>query len=70
MTGAGTNADPKRPAYAPLTRTSPTAPQSGIIAYSHQVSDDGKYALVEYVARDRSAFAPILADKSIKVFVK
>jgi hypothetical protein len=35
-----------------------------------QLSDDGKSALVEFVARDMSAFTAILGDKSIKVFVK
>jgi hypothetical protein len=70
MTGTGTAADPKRPAYAPTTPASAAARQTGIIAYSQQTSDDGRFALVEYVAKDRSAFAPILADKSIKVFIK
>jgi hypothetical protein len=70
ITGAGTAADPKRPQYAPLPRTSPNQPLPGIIAYMQQISDDGKYALVEYVARDQSALLPILNDKSIKVFVK
>ena len=70
VTGNGTAADPRRPAYAPVTPASAGAAQPGIIAYSQQVSDDGRFALVEYVARDRSAFAAILADKSIKVFVK
>jgi hypothetical protein len=70
VTGAGTAADPKRPMYAPATTATASARQSGIIGYSQQLSDDGRYALVEFVARDRSAFAPILADKSIKAFVR
>lgn len=72
MTGAGTATDPKRPMYAPAPRASPTSPQPAIIAYSFQTSDDGKLALAEFVARpgDRAAFAPILADKTLKVFVK
>src|SRR5262249_16081540 len=71
--GTGSVADPKRPAYAPGAPVSAAARQAGqsrIIAYSQQISDDGHFALVEYIARDRSAFAPILADKSIKVFIK
>jgi len=36
----------------------------------HVTSDDGKFALVEYVAKDRSAFAAILNDKQVRVFVK
>ena len=70
LVGSGTAADPKRPMYAPAVRNSPTAPQPAIIAYSFQVSDDGKYALTEFVARNRSAFAGILADKQIQVFSK
>jgi len=70
LVGSGTAVDPKRPMYAPAARSSPTAAQPGIIAYSFQVSDDGKYALTEFVARDRAAFAGILADKQVKVFNK
>jgi hypothetical protein len=73
MIGAGTAADPRRPQYSPWPlpkRTPGTAPTAskGIIASSYQISDDKKFALVEFVARDRSAFQAILADKSIKVF--
>lgn len=73
VTGNGTAADPKRPAYAPIkpaALAAPGAKPAGIIGYTQQISDDGKFALVEYVAQDRSAFAAILADKSIKVFIK
>ena len=44
--------------------------RAGIIAYGWQPSDDGTFALVEFVAVERAAFAPILADKSLKVFEK
>jgi hypothetical protein len=64
MVGAGTAADPKRPQYAPWPPLPPDA-QTGIIAYSQQMSDDGKLALVEFVARNRSAFQAILNDKTI-----
>jgi hypothetical protein len=39
---------------------------------SPQPSDDGKLALVEFVAVDRSAFVGLLADTNpqIKVFIK
>jgi hypothetical protein len=69
-TGAGTADDPKRPLYAPAPDTAANHALPAIIGYVHQLSDDGKYALVEYVARDMSAFQPILNDKTIKVFVK
>jgi len=69
MIGKGTSADPRRPQYAPWP-PNPAGTRTGIIAFNHQVSDDGKSALVEFIARDRSAFATILADKSLKVFEK
>ena len=70
MTGAGTWADPKRPLYAPSpAQMSPTS-RTGIIGYTHVLSDDGQSALVEFVARDPSAFDHILADKRITTFRK
>ena len=77
MTGSGTAADPRRPLYAPLPPTKEQAvaaakTRTGILAFTYQLTDDGKSAIVELVARDRSAFAPILADRSanVKVFEK
>jgi hypothetical protein len=68
--GTGTYADPKRPMYAPLpSQASPTS-RAGILAYSYQVSDDGNYALVEFVAQDPAAFKAILADTTITCFQK
>ncbi len=62
MVGKGTLDDPKRPMYAPVPSRLVPGSRSGIVAFSHVLSDDGKYALVEFVARDRSAFGPVLAD--------
>jgi hypothetical protein len=84
MVGSGTPVDPMRPDYAPLqptaavtppvTTSSPATPSApeGIIAFSYQVSDDGKFALVEFVARSRDVFKPILADTrpGVKAFIK
>ena len=71
MVGSGTPADPKRPQYAPLPPSPGTPPsRAGILAAGYLTSDDGKYALVEFVAADRAAFAPILADKQVKAFEK
>src|SRR5437588_12153216 len=67
MVGSGTPADPRRPQYAPWP---PSRSRTGIIAFSHQLSDDGQHALTEFVAVDRSAFQPIFNDKSIKAFEK
>ena len=77
MIGSGTQDDPKRPAFTPA----PTKPGEerrgeaaleGIVAFTAEISDDGRFAIVEFVARDRSAFAPILEDKrpEVKAFEK
>jgi hypothetical protein len=70
IVGSGTAADPKRPMYAPMPSQMSATARTGIIAYNHVVSDDGKFALVEFVARDKSAFQQILADATITTFVK
>jgi hypothetical protein len=41
-----------------------------IIAFSYVPSDDGRFAIVEFVARTRSAFQPILNDPTIQTFEK
>lgn len=65
--GQGTAADPKRPEYAPWPAS--TDP-SGIIGFSFLPSDDGKSAVVEFVALHRAAFQALFNDKSITVFEK
>lgn len=68
LTGAGTYADPKRPALTPreFSRNG-----RGILEWSWEPTADGKLAIVEMVAADRQAFAPILADRQIvKAFEK
>jgi len=68
MQGAGTADDPIRPKYAPAP--SPDGPsRAGIIAFAFQPSDDGKYAIAEFVAVDRAALAEVLADRSAGVLV-
>ena len=69
MIGAGTPQDPKRPQYAPWP-IQKDGSATAILSYSHVISDDGRFALVEFVARDRKAFQAILADKTIQVFEK
>lgn len=68
MVGAGTYADPKRPLFAPASLDG----QSGIVGYSFQMSDDGKFAIVEFAARSRRALLPILNSgrTDVKAFVK
>lgn len=70
LTGAGTAADPQRPKYAPLANAIDPTSRTGILGYMYVLSDDGKSALVEFVARDRSAFSTILADTTIQTFIK
>ena len=70
IVGNGTLEDPKRPLYAPTPAQMNPTSRTGIIGYTHVESDDGKFALVEFVARDRSAFQQILADTTITAFVK
>ncbi len=68
IVGSGTFADPKRPMFAPTPQAAAT--RSGIIGYQHLPSDDGKFALVEFVAVNRSAFAELFAstDPGVKYF--
>jgi hypothetical protein len=70
LIGTGTLADPKRPLYAPLPAAMNAASRTGIIGFTFVFSDDGKFALVEFVARDRSAFQNILADVATSVTSK
>jgi hypothetical protein len=73
LVGKGTFEDPIRPMYAPLpsaVKISAAAPRTGILGFTHVLSDDGKHALVEFVARDRSAFNAILADPNVTAFIK
>jgi hypothetical protein len=67
LIGQGTQEDPRRPQYAPWPAA--TDP-NGIIAFSFVPSDDGRLAIVEFVARSRSAFEALLADKNITALEK
>jgi hypothetical protein len=67
--GTGKPGDPKRPMYAPAVRANVNS-RSDILAFVQLPSDDGKFALVEFVAADRNAFQQIMADKSLTVFEK
>jgi hypothetical protein len=72
MTGVGTFDDPKRPMFtpAPSALSASAVSRNGILAFSYVVSDDGLLALVEFVARDKSAFQEILTAPTVKFFVK
>jgi hypothetical protein len=69
LVGSGTAQDPIRGKYVPTAETAgPTG--TGIIAFAVQLSDDGKHAIIELVAVQRAALAPVLADRSILAFEK
>jgi hypothetical protein len=73
LIGTGTKADPIRPAYVPAPPAPGAKPDpNGIIGYTSQMCDDHKHALVEFVARDRSAFKPMMADTrpDVRLFEK
>ena len=69
LIGHGTPSDPRRPQYAPWPPATGKS-RMDIISFSHLVSDDGKFAIVEFVARDGAAFAAIFNDHSLRVFEK
>jgi len=71
MVGRGTYEDPKRPLFAPAAMgDEEKAAGRGIISFSYQLSDDGKFAVMEMVARDRKEFGPVVggARPDVKVF--
>jgi hypothetical protein len=72
IVGAGTKADPRRPAYVPMAAAAMgKAPaRSGIIGFTFLESDDKKFAIVEFVAADPAALQPILNDKNVTAFEK
>lgn len=76
MVGTGTVNDPKRPMFAPVAgqTTAEEAPRKGfsypatMVGFRSVLSDDGMTAIVEFIARDRAAFQPILAQKASLFF--
>ncbi len=71
VVGTGSPGDPRRPLYAPVPpRAGSPALEDGIIAYNSLLSDDGRFALVELVARDRSAFEQIFKERrsDVRIF--
>lgn len=62
MVGDGTPASPRRPLFAPIgARVSGEPAIAGITGFQYQVSDDGRLAIVEFTARNRSVFAQIVS---------
>lgn len=73
MIGTGTKADPRRPMFAPLPGVAPTAVvHSGILSFQMQLSDDGNWALCEFVGATLNDLSTIInsTDPNVKVFVR
>ena len=68
--GSGTLVDPKRPMYAPTAAQMNSTSRSGILGYQCTESDDRKLLLCEFVAKNKAALQPILADNTVKSFLK
>ena len=80
LVGAGTLDDPKRPLFAPVAGDASQALPSHskskgfldpatIVSYQSVLTDDGKQAIVMFVARDRAALQPILGNNlGLQVF--
>ena len=69
MVGTGTAKDPIRPMFAP-TPDEGISGKSKVLSFTYELSDDGKIALVEFVAKDRDSLKDILVSKvpGVKVF--
>jgi hypothetical protein len=79
IVGTGTENDPKRPLFVPLPPRQPArgqapvipAPEPGalnnLISWNMVVSDDGRFALVEFIARDRKDLLPVLNANRVDV---
>ena len=67
MVGSGTPADPHRPQYTPAPGG---AMPDGIIGFVQVPTDDGKFAICEFVARTRKALLPILSNPNITAYEK
>jgi hypothetical protein len=70
MIGSGTMQDPLRPLFAPSPQSSgttadPLNASSQIVAFQTVPTDDGKAAIVVFVARSYAAFGPILRDSRV-----
>jgi hypothetical protein len=68
--GSGTMADPRRPLYAPAPGDVHPEKHTGILGYHFELSDNGQFALVEFVAVDRTAFQALLSDSTVQSFVR
>lgn len=74
--GSGTSEDPFRPKYAPVSSTAvpgngpAAAARPGIIGFAYELSDDGKHALVLFVASTKDGLKELLGDNQVQAFVR
>ena len=54
--------------YAVAATRAASQDPNGITGFFFQPSDDGKFAVVEFVSRNRGAFQILFNDKTIKIF--
>ena len=68
LVGSGATGDPIRPMLVPLPSTAGQQPAAGppdLLGYQMQLSDDGKFALVEFVFHSPLAFHDFLAKAAV-----
>ena len=69
LIGVVTYANPRRPLFAPDSKDLHNP--DGIQSYRWEATDDGRHAIVEFVARNRAALLPILNDpRVVRAFEK
>jgi hypothetical protein len=64
LVGKGTKGDPRRPMLVPAPSAAPKD-HTGLLGYQMQLSDDGKFALVEFVFSSPAAFRNVLAQAAV-----
>jgi hypothetical protein len=74
MVGTGTYEDPRRPAFVPSPSEAASAERDGyreegkgLVSFAYETSDDGRFALVEFVAREPEALRDVLEDEGGRV---
>lgn len=67
MVGSGTWDDPKRPMFAPIPQQMTAGSRTGILAFNHVESDDGKFALVEIVTADPIQLAQVVGQMNTQL---
>jgi hypothetical protein len=66
LQGTGKAGDPQRPMFVPASgaAAAATGDRSGVLGFQMQLSDDGRFALVEYVFASPAAFQAVLQSEA------